>query len=675
MTDPPGIQGVLALEAVEWAHGDRDKLTVRVRGRWRRRRPDWRGQATLVIEADGQRHRFPAVPEPPSLSGAPPGGWEMTFTIPAWLAPHLGGRMWLGLGLVMVPLPAPVGPPGAIESEQPEPPAVPGVPEAEPGPEAALADMTIRAQRLERELVQARRELERARREPERLRELLAERDRQRRAAEQRAHAEEALRLELQEALDSSELPASRQPLIEAGELAHAEERVRQLESQLAALRRRVREAESRVEPVAGPRPPSFDLRREFGAATALPPAPERHEPDRIPVAEVERRALDGEHQLIVARAATFGALTHRDPVSAALERVLAEIRAELVELATIAEREHATRLAAEHRVAELERALQERELGSPRASDVVHELRGVLEQARSERAATGSASPATDATTPDRAMGIEAGRFDAALSRLRASAPPEDGEPGARPPVRAWLKDAFSRLTARDPEAAGRLLVGLLPAQGLVHGAPIAYDLVLGEELTIQLTLSEPSASPVIAITDGPRPLSVVAFRASGDHASLARLANAPSARRVLRRGRARVDGRRREVGAMVELVRSPLGLDELYEAGVRLEPELAMRLAASMLRPAWTAGERFTIAHLEGGPTGPATYLNVRRDQPATVTDTPPLGPVATTIACSSEVLLALLAGKPEPAVTISGDAGPLLAVLGWLERAQRG
>jgi hypothetical protein len=91
-------------------------------------------------------------------------------------------------------------------------------------------------------------------------------------------------------------------------------------------------------------------------------------------------------------------------------------------------------------------------------------------------------------------------------------------------------------------------------------------------------------------------------------------------------------------------------------------------------MLRPSWTAGHRFTLAHYEGGPAGPATYLNIRRDQPATVTHTPPLGQVATTISCPGDVLLGVLAGKLDPATSISGDADNLLALLGWLDRAQR-
>jgi hypothetical protein len=694
MADQPGAHAALAIEAVEWAPGDGDKLIIRVRGRWRRRRPDWRGQPVLVIEAAGSRHRFPAIPEPPSLTGAPPGGWEMTFSIPAWLAPHLGERVWLQLGLAVIPLAAPSGPPVGTEPAT----GPPGGADAETlverrartaeltaqrartrqaEAEAALADKAIRVEQLEQEL-------KRASREPERLRRLLAERDRHRRLAEQRAHAEESLRLELQDAIDAGEfvgVPAHH--LVEAAELAEAEARVRELKDQLDAVRWRAPPAPERPPPA----PRAFDLGAEMSvAAAARRVAPVRRAPARLVPGVVELRALSSERRLVRPRAGVEAAPTAPQQ----LAEILAALRAEFEELTAIAEREHVTRVAAEQRVAEVEAALRDREVRSTRVSDAVHELRGLLDQVRGEgpgaglaaRSGAGSgagfgaglgAEPGSGAGS-----GVEPERFDAALVRLRASTPaePESAPPGEGPPtVKPWLTDAFARLVARDAELAGRLLLGLLPAQGAVHSAAVAYDLVLADDVAIQLTLAEPPATPAIVTAPTPRDLAAVAFRATGDHAAIARLVYAGTARRLFRRGRARVDGQRRQLAALVDLVRSPLSLDELYGAGVRLEPELALLLAAAMVRPEWTATERFTIAHLDGGPAGPATYLHVRRGEPLTVTDSPPLGPVATTIVCPGELLLAVLAGRLDAGASISGDPAPLLGLLGWLERAQRG
>src|SRR5579862_3793241 len=120
MTDLPSSLGIEAVECV--AEGG-PTLTIRVIGRWRRRRPEVRGQAMLVVETEGGRQRFLAMPEPPSLTGAAPGTWRMSFSVPAALAPALPGRTYLQLGGVMVPLP--IGE-VTIASEAPEEPAVDG---------------------------------------------------------------------------------------------------------------------------------------------------------------------------------------------------------------------------------------------------------------------------------------------------------------------------------------------------------------------------------------------------------------------------------------------------------------------------------------------------------------------------------------------------------------------
>ena len=66
MSELPGTSAV-SIEAVEWSAESGGNLNVRITGRWRRRRPVSTGQPTLVIEAEGRRHRYPAMPEPPSV--------------------------------------------------------------------------------------------------------------------------------------------------------------------------------------------------------------------------------------------------------------------------------------------------------------------------------------------------------------------------------------------------------------------------------------------------------------------------------------------------------------------------------------------------------------------------------------------------------------------------------
>jgi len=301
VSDQSAVPSALGIEAVEWIAEGGENLTVRVTGRWRRRRPAWSGQPTLIVESPGRRYRFPAMPEPPSLSGAGPGMWRMSFSVPAALAPELGGRSWLQFGSVAVPLPSAVGPPdplaaGAeIESgEDDQRAGTPGFDDAEgesgsglsAGPGRAGPMPTVRSSRSEPTPIMppsrseptpaglpsragppgddpARRgeeaeaavtaltcvvrdlesDLAAARTRADALAAELEVQEADRRAAQQREHAERALRLDLarQLAARSRESDRARQAY---GELAEAEARVRELEAELETARRRIDEAE-----------------------------------------------------------------------------------------------------------------------------------------------------------------------------------------------------------------------------------------------------------------------------------------------------------------------------------------------------------------------------------------------------------------------------------------------
>jgi hypothetical protein len=59
----------------------------------------------LVVEAEGRRHRFPALPGPRRPRLGRPGAWTASFALPSWLEPHLGEEMALWLGNVEILLP------------------------------------------------------------------------------------------------------------------------------------------------------------------------------------------------------------------------------------------------------------------------------------------------------------------------------------------------------------------------------------------------------------------------------------------------------------------------------------------------------------------------------------------------------------------------------------------
>ncbi len=98
---------------------------------------DLPGQPWLVVESLGERHRYPAMPEPPGLTGMMPGTWRMTFRLPMDVARSADVRAWLQLGAVLVPLPsepalaepaAPAAEPAAPAAARPNPPLPPSPP-------------------------------------------------------------------------------------------------------------------------------------------------------------------------------------------------------------------------------------------------------------------------------------------------------------------------------------------------------------------------------------------------------------------------------------------------------------------------------------------------------------------------------------------------------------------
>lgn len=599
MNEPPGLPSALGIEAVEWLAQGAESLTVRVRGRWRRRRPTWSGQPLLVIEAGGSRHRYPAMPEPPSLTGAAPGTWQMSFSVPASVAGRTGIRAWLQLGSVVVALPVPV--------EQTESAAAPD--------EETLSLRRVRAAELTAEAAarraaeaQAEAEALRARvdqlwAELERLRGLAEDRGRAIRAAEQAAHAERELRLELEDRL--AEIGGGP----ERTEADERELRIAELEREVEQLRRAVDEAEyvartavagrRRAEQLVEALTPrqssplasrSLSIELEL-VGSAAPAAPAGRHGSSLPEGDLQR--LHREQRLIEARASTVPAQAAPD-VSArpdpALRSTLAELRQELAHLRAALAAESGDRELAEQRVAH--------------AYDAIQEVRDGLKRLR-----FGEPSEATRVDPPG---AVEADRLTVALERLRDRTPPPGDQPESE--TTEWLLKALSLLARNDPAGAGRVLGAMLPA-------------------------SAPEARLA------------------------ARLLAAGRLRRRLRRGAARFRGRGTLIASLDELLRQPLRLAEL-----RIEPRAALILAGAMIEPAWSGGERFTIAY-NSGP-----YLHIRGADRPLVGDAT-LGAVATTIVCDPELLAAVLAGERPPGTVIVGDQRPVELVHAWLERAQSG
>jgi hypothetical protein len=401
----------------------------------------------------------------------------------------------------------------------------------------------------------------------------------------------------------------------------------------------------------------------------------------------------------------------------------LAQVRDELETLRHALTRERRMRTDAERRVAELERELGGQRTVSRVAYDAIGELRSALDElvaaeAAAARAAAAEARPAPESppapepppapvTEPPPAAEavaprpeptaeppeppvpaevaltapglLEPARLNDALTRLRETIAPQEpgaGAVAARPPSllealgRPSLERAFRALLATDPDAAGRLVLELLPLQRVVYPHAISYDLALGPGRGC-VCVSVPNGTVTIGVQSTPRPREEVDFQVYGDPAKVARLLTAGRFRRRFSRRVARVRGRREGVVALSALLGTPLDLRALHRAGIRLDPATALSLAAAMIDPAWTVRDRFTLAHVE--PETPTTYLVVRSGQPILVTRNAPEGRITTTIECPADQLLAVLAGEPVSGLTVRGDEAPLAALRESIKRAQ--
>ncbi|HYB25808.1 MAG TPA: hypothetical protein VEF89_04270 [Solirubrobacteraceae bacterium] len=752
MTDLPSSLGVEAVELVS----EGARVTVRVTGRWRRRRAELRGQMMVVFDGPAGRQRFLAMPEPPSLTGAAPGTWRMSFSVPAELAPSLPGRTYLQLGGVMVPLPIGDVVVADESTEEPDPDLIEArrARSSELAAESArrrVAELAAHVEGLEHDLTEAREE-------SERLRESIADRERRLRSSQQDAHAERALRADLEQELTRHTRAARR-------DLAALHERVADLERELTRMRRAVDEAghlaaaaeaaraaaerrlAERAPPTPAPPPPSPPssgspptsyrteaIRRELALRSATPGVPQVV-PQLPPEHARDGIALRQEVAMADARAARSGAGAER---MAALERELAAAHEEIERQRERIGAQHEEietqreQIGAQHEEIEVQRQevrAQRQEIEAQRdeidaqrrrtarAYEAIDLVRGELRQLRATGQATASpplpgsstsrAGPTAAGTPAPPAAGhVEPERLSEALTRLRERTPvvpssedADETEPEAEAapvpeeapaaealkplpapfgrPVKPWMGKAFRALAKQDSSTAGHLLLALLPAQRAADPHPVAYDLALSDVLWAQVTVD--SVTVQVQLDPTPRPLSEVDFQLVGDLAGIARLLAAGRFRRRLGRlapGRrfARVRGDRRRLPALDRLLTAPLALRDLRAAGVELDPLLAMTLAALMIEPEWTAGERFTIGHRRPEDPSPDAYLQVRDGRAALASAIAPHGLVSTVIVCASQELMAVLGGSVA-APEIAGDQRPLSLLLQWLERAQCG
>jgi hypothetical protein len=497
-----------------------------------------------------------------------------------------------------------------------------------------------------------------------------------------------------------------------AAALAAAEARVQTAETLLAAAESRVR-----VETVArSTLEDELDRERDTNQATRaalesdLAAAQAALEAERANAeAAVEAERANSKAGLEAERTNSQAALEEARSEIAGLREAAGDLEAEratvadarseierLRQAAGDLEAERAARAAAEEALAtaraEAERtgaSLQERiadlERQASRAEDLVRRAR--------EQSEAAAAAP--------RAPSDEAGRIvadlDAAAEALRRRPPAPPAEPDAPPkpagprivspsrqPARGLvmgtkgrkyppLRGAIVKLAHDDPETAGRLLVALLPAQGVALAEPVAYDLTIRELGTFAVTVAGKRA--FVERLEQPRPRAQADFHLSGDALSLAELLAGVDHRIRRFAGPLRVRGKRKRLDLLRALTKAELSLADLAQAGAKLDPELVYRTFAYAVHPSWTRGHGFTIAQEIVGDPPETWYLTARDGAGLAVAASPPATPDAT-VSMTRGAFDRLVRGEPVPPgerPAVRGDREAVDLMRAWTQRAR--
>jgi hypothetical protein len=240
---------------------------------------------------------------------------------------------------------------------------------------------------------------------------------------------------------------------------------------------------------------------------------------------------------------------------------------------------------------------------------------------------------------------------------------------PAAQRGAEPWLSGSIARLSAADPEVAGRLVLALLPLQRLRAVADVVYDVTvtgLGS-FRVSVRAAQATVEPV-AEPGGAE------FHVAGTAAELAGFAAGGIDRRPPKS--ILVRGSRRRLKRLTKRLREPMQLSDVARAGAVSEPGLILAALAAGVDPEWTAGHRFTVAWVVEGAHG-GTWTIAAGDGALQVrTGLPADGPRAA-VHVPQPVFVPLLAGFAAPPglqATAEGDAHAVDLLRQWFDRVQR-
>ena len=364
-----------------------------------------------------------------------------------------------------------------------------------------------------------------------------------------------------------------------------------------------------------------------------------------------ERAALAEVREQLEALRAEVEAGPSRDDLAAELRAEMESAReadrAVLAALRADLDAERAAREADQTELAELRSRLAGSEEGGllDRVAELDRRAAGLADELELQRRAREQAEAAAAAagTTPEESSRVVAD-LDAAASALRdrvtngtavevevppAEAVPVEVEvegasdealaPAATPPERRpivsapagpsrahatgrsqrqypWLRGALVKLAHDDPQAAGKLIAGLLPVQAAIVQGPVDYDITIAEVGTFAVTVAGGRA--YVKDLEQPRGRREAEFHLSADPLTLAELIAGVPHKIGRFRGAARVSGRKRRLKPLKAIPAATLSLAEAARAGARLEPSLIYRTFPYVIHAAWSRDHSFTVA-----------------------------------------------------------------------------
>lgn len=250
----------------------------------------------------------------------------------------------------------------------------------------------------------------------------------------------------------------------------------------------------------------------------------------------------------------------------------------------------------------------------------------------------------------------------------------------------RAWLAPAIRRVAERrDPRLAAELVLELLPAQALAIEQPTRYLVKIAELGAYEISLADGrGAARDLA---GAGLIDSRTFLLEGPAAAFAEVAAGGSRLSAWRPPAGlRIRGGRRRAKRLLAARRAPLSLSELESAGVTVWPGLLLLALAEAIDPASTAGHSFTVVFAIEGRQSSELQVQALQGRPLAVTRGPAQAategaqaasgqPGQTTVHLSERGFARLITAQDlaGESVAIEGDRAPLETLLSWTDRVQ--